>query len=93
MDSNDSLRCEKIILVRLRYLRLRSITPAQHQRCDMTFIKWIGIAEADRNLYLAARGDNLLTLTESFSRHVASSRQNGRRRLESGSEQVEGELR
>lgn len=32
----------------------------------MTFIKWIEIAEADRNLYLAMQGDNLLALTESL---------------------------
>lgn len=35
----------------------------------MTFIKWLELAELDRNLYLTSRGDNLLTLTESFSCH------------------------
>lgn len=52
---------------------IRSIISANEILYDsavlMAFIKWLGVAELDRNLYLTSRGDNLLTLTESFSCH------------------------
>lgn len=59
---------------------------------NATFIKWIGIAELDRNLYLTGRGGTC-SHWQSHLAATASPQFRQRRLCESGLEQVERELR